>query len=143
VIFDHIGLFVADLDYGRQVLSKMLPIRAYSDPIDDPGLKVRIQFCTDASGVRYELVAPFGDGDPVTGVLESGKAIINHVAYCVPDLKAECNRLRREGAMSLTSPHPAVAFGGRAVVFLLTPLRFIVELIEAAPAATLELPPRA
>ncbi len=130
MIFDHIGLFVGDLDQGRRKLAALLPIAAWSDPIEDAGLKVRIQFATDTSGVRYELVAPFGEGDPVSGVLQSGQAILNHVAYRVADLDAELGRLRAEGALPLGPPSPAVAFGGRRVVFLLTRLRFILELVE-------------
>ena len=82
MIFDHIGIFVDDLARGRRILSTLLPVTAFTDPVDDPGLRVRVQFGTDASGVRYELVAPFGDGDPVSGVLKSGKNVLNHVARC-------------------------------------------------------------
>lgn len=130
MIFDHIGLFVADLEAGRAKLSALLPIADESDPIDDAGLKVRVQFCYDTLGICYELVAPFGEGNPVSGVLESGKAVLNHVAYRVVDLQAEAARLRREGAIPLGPARPAVAFGGRDVMFFLTPLRFIIELIE-------------
>ena len=130
MIFDHIGLFVRDLDAGRAKLASLLPIEKSSDPVDDPGLRVRIQFCTDASGIRYELVAPLGDESPVDGVLRSGNNVLNHVAYRVADLDAECLRLREERCMPLGPPAPAVAFGGRRVVFFLTPLRFILELIE-------------
>lgn len=132
MIFDHIGLFVADLETGRRKLAATLPIAEVSAPIDDAGLKVRVQFCTDSSGIRYELVAPFGAGDPVSGVLEGGKSILNHVAYRVADLDAEAARLRREGAMPLGLARPALAFGGRRVMFFLTALRFIVEQIGRA-----------
>ena len=131
--FDHVGLFVADLETGRQKLSALLPIAHISEPIDDAGMKVRVQFCTDTSGIRYELVAPFGEGNPVSGVLEHGKAILNHVAYRVADLKSEAARLRKEGAIPLGYARPAVAFDGRLVMFFLTPLRFIIELIEEFP----------
>lgn len=131
--FDHIGLFVSDLDVGREKMSALFPIAKVSPVIEDAGLKVRIQFCTDASGIRYELVAPFGEGNPVSGVLESRKAILNHVAYLVTDLKSEAARLRREGALPLGPAKPAIAFDGRLVMFFLTPLHFIVELIEDAP----------
>ncbi len=128
--FDHVGLFVADLEIGRQKLSALLPITHESTPIDDPVIKVRVQFCTDSSGIRYELVAPFGEGNPVSLSLENGKAILNHVAYVVTDLKAETIRLRKEGAFPLGPAKPAIAFDGRLVMFFLTPLRFIIELIE-------------
>ncbi|HER26278.1 MAG TPA: glyoxalase [Rhodospirillales bacterium] len=130
MFFDHIGLFVADLTAGRQQLSALLPIHKFSGPVDDPGLKVRIQFATDSSGIRYELVAPFGDGNPVSAVLAAGKNILNHVAYRTTDLDVEIERLRNEGAIPLGPPAPAVAFKGARVIFLLTPLGFIIELIE-------------
>lgn len=130
MIFDHIGLFVPDLETGRQHLTALLPIAQLTDPIDDPVIKVKIQFCTDTSGIRYELVAPLGEGNPVSGVLESGKGILNHVAYKVADIKAETLRLRRSGAMPLGPAKPAVAFNGQLVMFFLTPLKFIIELIE-------------
>lgn len=133
MIFDHVGLFVAELEDGRQKLTAMLPIAETSPVIDDPGLKVRIQFCTDTSGIRYELVAPLGEGNPVSGALSSGKAILNHVAYRVADIRAEAERLRATGCIPLGPPRPAIAFGGRPVMFFLTPLRFIMELIEDTP----------
>lgn len=130
MIFDHIGLFVPDLETGREKLSALLPITGLSEPIADATLKVKVQFCTDANGIRYELVAPNGPGNPVSGVLERGKAVLNHVAYRVSDLKGETRRLRQEGAMPLGPARPAVAFDGCLVMFFLTPLNFIIELIE-------------
>ncbi|NQV82479.1 MAG: VOC family protein [Rhodospirillales bacterium] len=132
MIFDHIGLFVADLREGRQHLSALIPIVDFTEPADDPKLKVRVQFGTDSSGIRYELVAPFGDGNPVSAVLDAGKNILNHVAYTASDLNGEIDRLRDVGAIPLGPPAPAVAFAGARVIFLLTPLGFIIELIEAA-----------
>ena len=130
MIFHHVGLFVPDLATGREKLAAMIPIASVSAAVDDPGLKVRVQLCTDASGVTYELVAPFGEGNPVTGVIENGRAILNHVAYTVSDLAAESERLRQGGAVPLGPARPAEAFDGAPVAFFLTPLRFIIELIE-------------
>lgn len=135
MIFDHIGLFVADLETGRRTLSALLPIAHLSEAIDDAGLNVQVQFCIDTSGIRYELVAPFGQGNPVSGVLESGKGVLNHVAYRVADLNIVTDRLRRAGSIPLGPARPAVAFGGHLVMFFLTPLRFIIELIEDPPVS--------
>ena len=130
MIFDHIGLFVPSLDKGRHHLSRLLPIASYGEEFHDAGLKVQVQFGTDSSGVRYELVAPFGEGNPVSGVLASGKGLLNHVAYRVADLPTEMTRLRANGALLIGRPCPALAFGGARVAFALTPLNFIIELIE-------------
>ena len=134
MIFDHIGLFVADLKVGREKLSAILPINDFTEEVDDHVLRVRIQFGTDSSGIRYELVAPFGDDNPVSGVLKSGKNVLNHVAYRVPDLEQAMAVMTAQDAIPLGSPLPAKAFGGRRVVFFYTSLKFIVELIEEVPS---------
>jgi methylmalonyl-CoA/ethylmalonyl-CoA epimerase len=130
MIFDHIGIFVRDIDAGKATLAAMLPIAHWSETYDDPGIKVRVAFGTDATGVRFELVAPFGESNPVSGALAAGRNILNHVAYRVPDLEAAIAALRATGAVPLGVPHPAVAFAGARVIFFLTPLKFVVELIE-------------
>ncbi len=137
MIFHHIGIFVADIEQGYEKLARTLPITSREATIEDAGLKVKVAFCYDSSGMRYELVAPFGEGNPVSGVLASGKAILNHMAYTVPNLSAAAQTLRKEGAIPLGPARPALAFGGQAVMFFLTPLRFIIELIEAPHNKTL------
>ncbi len=131
--FDHIGIFVRDLAQGRDQLAALLPIARWTAPVDDPVIKVRIQFGIDAGGLRYELVAPFGEGNPVDGALAAGTNLLNHVGYLTADIDAEIRRLRRQRCIPTGPPRPAVAFGGRRVAFLLTPLGFIMELIEAPP----------
>jgi methylmalonyl-CoA/ethylmalonyl-CoA epimerase len=130
MIFDHIGLFVRDIEAGRRQLSALLPIASWTEVVDDPLMNVRVQFGTDGSGVRYELVAPLGEPNPIARVLDEGKNILNHVAYRCADFESACAALRRERAVPLGRPQPAAAFGGALVAFYLTPLRFIVELVE-------------
>ncbi len=135
--FDHIGLFVRDLDEGRERLASLLPIHSWTVPVDDPLIKVRIQFGLDKSGIRYELVAPVGDGNPVERSLAAGVNILNHVAYLASDIDAELRRLRRQRCVPTSAPRPAAAFGGRRVVFLLTPMGFILELVEESATTAL------
>jgi methylmalonyl-CoA/ethylmalonyl-CoA epimerase len=131
MIFDHIGLFVQDIDNGRQQLQALLPIVSWTDIVEDPGMKVRVQFGVDNSTIRYELVAPFGQPNPVSEVLASGTNILNHVAYLCDDFEFDMELLRRGGSLPIGPSQPAAAFGGRRVAFYLTPLFFIIELIEA------------
>ena len=128
--FDHIGIFVSDLDVGRKTMSELFPINEFSKPIDDVLLKVKIQFCVDGSGVMYELVAPLCEDSPVRGVISTGKGLLNHVAYRVPDINRALCELRGYGSIPICAPQPAVAFNGAMVGFLFTPLKFIMELIE-------------
>jgi methylmalonyl-CoA/ethylmalonyl-CoA epimerase len=134
--FDHLGVFVKTLEQGRAVLEALVPIALVSDAVHDPLLKVSVQFLCDTSGIRYEIVAPNGQGNPVDAVLSEQRGMLNHVAYRVKDFDAQVARLREAGCMPLGEPRPAVAFGGRRVVFFLSPLRMILELIEAEPGST-------
>jgi len=128
--FDHVGIFVQDIVSGDAALSAILPITQRSEVFTDPLIKVKVQFLFDASGICYELVAPCGEGNPVDGVLKSRRNILNHMAYRTSDLDATLEDLREKGAFPLNEPKPAVAFGGKRVIFLMTSLNFIIELIE-------------
>ncbi|MDP9018105.1 MAG: VOC family protein [Candidatus Eremiobacteraeota bacterium] len=115
-------------------MERLLPIRDWTPVVDDPGLNVSVCFGADSSGVRYEIVAPFGSPNPVSRVLNDGRQILNHVAYRVHDLESAIDRVRATGAIPMGEPKPALAFGGARVIFFLTALGFILELIEDAPA---------
>ena len=128
--FDHIGVFVSDIEHGRALLSALLPITRRSETFYDPLLQVAVQFLYDRSGICYELVAPNGPKNPIETVLKTRKNVLNHVAYRVDDIEAKLSELRDAGCFPITEARPAVAFGGRRVVFLYTPLNFIIELVE-------------
>lgn len=129
--FDHLGVFVKSLDEGRSYLRSIFHIKTISDECHDPLLNVSVQFLSDSSGICYEIVAPNGLGNPVDPVLKESKNILNHVAYRTADFENELVRLRAAGCIPLGKPAPAVAFEGSRVVFFLTPLRLILEIIES------------
>lgn len=130
--FDHIGIVTEDLKSGRSALASIFDIVGWSDEFRDPVNCVFVQFCRDSSGICYELIAPLGDHSPVSTALRTRRNILNHVAYLVPDLSAARDRLRDAGAIPTADPNPAVAYGGKQIQFFLTPMQFIVELIEAS-----------
>lgn len=129
--FDHIGLVVKSVANGRQVLGALLDIRAWTAEFRDTVNGVVCQFGRDSSGVCYELLEPIGEGSPVFPALQSGRAILNHTAYLVDDLAAAGEKLQRNGCARTSDPKPAIAYRGRRVQFFVTPLRFVIELIEA------------
>ena len=129
--FDHLGLVVKSVAKGRHVLAGMLDIRAWSAEFRDPVNGVVCQFGRDTSGFCYELLEPLDSDSPVFPALKGGRAILNHTAYLVADIVAGGDRLRRHGCARTSDPKPAVAYGGRSIQFFVTPLRFVVELIEA------------
>ena len=131
LVFDHLGLIVPELATGRDFLSSTLGIEHWTSAVDDPGIQVSVQFGSSGSdGLVYELVAPFGESSPIANALKTGKHILNHVAYRTADLEKAAERLREQGCYPAGAPMPAVAYSGNLVQFFLTPLRFIIELIE-------------
>ena len=76
--FNHIGIFVKDIEEGREEISKLLNIKKVSKRYDDENLKVSVQFITDQSSITYEIVAPYGSGNPVDKVLDEKKNVLNH-----------------------------------------------------------------
>ena len=134
--FDHIGLVVESIDTGRAFLTETLGIDRWTPVTDDPGLGVSVQFGRDGDGPVIELIAPLGPASPIAGALRGNKNILNHLAYSVADLAAEGERLRSQGCHPAGEPKPALAYGGALVQFWVTPLRFLVELIELPEPAT-------
>lgn len=128
--FHHIGVFVADLSVGCEYLRSIFPIHSVSEPFNDANIGVKVQFLTDSSGISYEVVAPYGEKNPVNNLVRQKKNILNHVAYTVVDLDSKILELKKLGCLPICKPIAAVAFDGRRVVFILTRLGFIFELIE-------------
>ncbi len=128
--FDHIGIFVKNLEFGRENISKIFDIKKSSDEFHDKSLKVSMQFFYDKSGIVYEIVAPFGKDNPVDKVLKKNTNILNHVAYKTNEFEKTIDKLRNIGCAPITEAKKALAFNHAKVIFFITPLNFIIEIIE-------------
>ncbi len=131
--FDHIGIVTPNLARGRDFLTKTLSVTRWTQEFHDAGIGVSVQFgkVEDGSGPWYELVTPLGEDSPVAAVVRSGKNILNHVAYLVANMDLAAAGLRENGCFPVGDAQPAVAYGGRQVQFFVSPLRFMIELIES------------
>ncbi len=129
--FDHIGVVVKYLAIGREFFQAALPISDWTEAIDDPGIGVSVQFALERSCLCYELIAPLGERSPIAGPLASGRNVLNHVAYRTADLAQAGRHLESLGCHATGIAHPAVAYEGHLVQFFVSPLRFIIELIES------------
>ncbi|MBS1813513.1 MAG: VOC family protein [Acidobacteria bacterium] len=129
--FDHLGLVVADLAAAREHLSATLGIVQWSEIFDDPQIGVSVQFGSGGVSPRFELITSLGEKSPVSRALSQGKNVLNHVAYLTHDLAAAAEALREQGCFPAGKAQPAVAYGGKPIQFFFSPLRFIIELIEA------------
>ena len=130
--FHHIGYAVADI--RRYLDQHMIPLYApvhISEPVADPIQKVRVCFVTMRGGSVIELVEPLGDDSPVQRFIGSPRGGLYHLCYEVADLEDAIARFRARGCLPLGHPVPAAAFDGRRILFLMTPQRDLVELLEA------------
>ncbi len=65
-------------------------------------------------------------------MIGSNRGGLYHLCYEVDDLDGQVEHFRRKGCLPLGEPVPAAAFEGCRIVFLLTPERDLVELVERA-----------
>jgi methylmalonyl-CoA/ethylmalonyl-CoA epimerase len=125
---DHTGFAVAQLEAAITLFRDTLGAQVgpiYEDPIQ----RVRICFA-EYPGGRVELVAPLGADSPVSTIVANGGGAY-HLCFQTDDLDAELARLRETGFVPASTPQPAVAFGGRRVVFLFNRIAQLIELVEA------------
>jgi methylmalonyl-CoA/ethylmalonyl-CoA epimerase len=131
---DHTGFAVADLEAAIALFRDVLG--AEIGPVfEDPLQRVRLCFATYDGG-RVELIAPLGDDSPVTRVLAQGGGGTYHLCFETDALDDEVKRLRTQRFLPTGPAQPAVAFGGRRVIFLFHQTAKLIELVESAAPRT-------
>jgi len=129
--FDHIGLVVHSLEEARTTFNNDFPGASMSQVFFDYEIDVKIQFIEYKNSNRIELIEPLSDESPIRSVLnKKNSSNIHHLAYLCKNIEGVCHDLRGKGYGFLTKFYKAKAFNGSRVIFLLSPLSFIVELIE-------------
>lgn len=117
--FHHIGLTV-------RCIAELHPeLESWFDPIQ----KVRVAFLT-VHGAPIELVEPVGPDSPVSRSLQGGQRLL-HLCFQVAALHEAESAARAHGFRALGPPDPAVAFGGRRIVWIFSPHYGLVELLES------------
>jgi methylmalonyl-CoA/ethylmalonyl-CoA epimerase len=127
----HLGIACRSIDADGEGL-EALGFSREGDAFDDPLQGIRGRFLVGA-GVRFELLEDLPGHTTLAPWLAS-RTRIYHQAYLADDLDASLARLVAAGARVTRPPLPAVAFGGRRVVFAMLPQMMLVELIEARAA---------
>ncbi len=129
--FHHVGYAVKDIQrYLDDIFVAVFQPLAVSEIIHDPLQKVAVCFAEMAGGTTIELVEPRGENSPVDKIIGSRRGGIYHLCYEVVSLDDSMKRMREKRCMPLGRPTPAVAFGGRRIVFMMTPQNDLIELLE-------------
>lgn len=129
--FHHVGYAVKSIEtYLEEFLRPLFAPVTVSEPVTDPIQRVTISFATMQGGTVIELVEPLGENSPVTAIIGSSRGGVYHLCYEVENLDEEISRFREKRCLPLGRPVPAAALGGRRIVFLMTPERDLIELLE-------------
>ena len=131
-VFHHIGIAVRDLEPAILLYKDLFQYELESGPFDDPIQNVSVCFLSSPNhDPLIELVAPLGPNSPVDRALKQAGGGPYHFCYTVPDINTAIARFTEKGALLLSGPVPAVAFGMREIAWLQTEARLLVELVQA------------
>ena len=126
---DHIGYAVKRID--RAIIAFQKLGYEFEPVIDDTDRNVKLAFGSKDS-YRIELVAPLDKKleSPVDQYLSNAVGTPYHICYESESLDAEIEELKAQGYKVVIEPRPAVAFGGRRVVFMMNIGFGLMEIVE-------------
>ena len=126
---DHIGYAVKRLDRAINSFEELGFI--FEHVIDDTDRNVKLAF-GEKDGYRIELVAPLDKKieSPVDQYLSNAVGTPYHICYASNRFDTEIEELKSQGFKVVIDPKPAVAFGGRRVVFMMNIGFGLMEIVE-------------
>src|SRR5271165_2504318 len=126
----HVGVVVRDIASSGAAYARCLGMTADSEIFTDPIQKVRVQFWRSDSGSLVELIEPTDQDSPAWRDSQKGGGL-NHLCYETEDIEGMIHDSLERGAMIAREIAPAVAFGGRRIVFLYFLDLGLIEFVEA------------
>lgn len=125
---NHIAIAVPDLAAAVSTYRDTLGA-AVSQPQALPEHGVTVVFVA-LENTKVELLAPLGEGSPISAFLEKNPAGgMHHICYEVADIAASRDQLLKSGARVLGNGEPKIGAHGKPVLFL-HPKDFSGTLIE-------------
>jgi len=129
-VFHHVGIAVSDMQTALATYKTLLGYDLVSGPFDDPLQKVSVAFVRRAGDDPVlELVARLGVDSPISQILKKGGGPY-HICYQVADINAAIQHLTTNGAMLMSGPVPAVAFGMKEIAWIMTDAHLLIELLQ-------------
>lgn len=112
---DHIGIAVKDMEASNKLYEQLLNCEPYKQEVVKAQKVLTSFFQTGES--KVELVAGIAEGNPIDKFIEKKGEGIHHVAFKVPDIKAEMARLKEQG-FRLLSEEPSKGADNMWVCFV-------------------------
>ena len=124
---DHIGYAVKNIEKSKTAM-EILGYK-FGNIIEDNDRNIYIAF-GELNGYRVELVSPISSGSPVDMHLSKIGPTPYHICYKSDDIEKDIAQLE-ENKFKVTIPlAPAVAFGGKRVVFMYSLAIGLIEIVE-------------
>ena len=124
---DHIGYAVKNIDKARKSMEALGYV--FGDTVDDADRNIYIAF-GEMNGYRVELVAPKSEGSPVDMHLSKIGPTPYHICYYSNDIEVDIEKLKASRFKVSIPLAPAIAFGGKRVVFLYSLSVGLIEIVE-------------
>lgn len=126
---DHIGYAVKNIEKAEKQMKALG--YSFEPTVDDADRNVYIAFGSLA-GYRIELVAPGSQegGCPVDSILSKSGPTPYHICYKSADIESDIERLEKNRFKVTVPLAPAIAFGGKRVVFMYSLSVGLIEIVE-------------
>ncbi len=130
-VLHHLGFVVKSISDVAEEFAASISARWDGEITHDPIQRVRVAFVkpADLRNPVFELVEPASEASPVSNFLKKGGGL-HHVCYEIDDLESGLSEARSAGLITIATPAPAVAFGGRRIAWVCSKRRLLVELLE-------------
>lgn len=126
---DHIGYAVKRME--RALSSFEILGFVFEPSIEDVDRNIKIAF-GEKDGYRIELVCPLDKEkiSPIDSYLTGVGPTPYHICYQSSDFDAQVEKLVEQGFKVIIAPKPAIAFGGKRVVFMMNLGMGLMEIVE-------------
>lgn len=112
---EHIGIAVKSLAVSDPLFQRLLNTPSYKhEVVSDQGV---VTSFFHAGQAKIELLEAIGQDSPIKHFIDRRGEGIHHIAFEVPDIRAEMNRLKEEGFV-LLQDEPAVGADNKWVCFV-------------------------
>lgn len=112
---EHIGIAVRSIDEGDSLYQRLLGTASYKHEQVDDQMVLTSFFRAGSS--KIELLQATSDQSPIHRFIEKRGEGIHHIAFEVPDIRAEMQRLRDEG-FELLQQEPVTGADNKLVCFI-------------------------
>lgn len=120
----HIGIATKSIPKTLEYLKKKFDVVEESDTVYDPNQDAELLMLTMSDGHMIELIS-----GAVVETFVKKRQYLYHLCYSVDSIDSAIEN-HFSGDVVLSEPKPAVLFGGKRVVFIMTKIG-LVELLES------------